>query len=439
MGRRLAQERSRNDELTQQMHEMGRTIAMLQQEKEDDDADDRGFSSPPVATPDKGNNVHFETPRKETDRVSSSKHAYESIGRDPALQKLLAQASKLLQESGNSDESSSSKGGIVSERERMREYHQLVSAFCLEQDGVHELKRRFNEVFIEERLKGEESPVGDRKEWKECLSGLVDVAQSAVKQTAPSPAPTSVDKMDPYILQQEVASLNQRLVSFAAQHKETVRSLSDDMDAMKRDHSEQIAQKSQRIQNLEAKLSEQEEFISRRQSETQSDEQWIKEEKQRLELSKEGSTARIRYLEGMMRSLQVDLREAKSPKEKKVGCSNDVTPTSSDEKGPVVASPPVFMRDLASAVNDEGPISTDTINGKAKAPGKTRQDLGSNELAQLRDQIASLSNSLAESETSRADLLEEFQRERKKYMLQYKQLSDVLKQLIGEEEARSSR
>ena len=46
-------------------------------------------------------------------------------------------------------------------------------------------------------------------------------------------------------------------------------------------------------------------------------------------------------------------------------------------------------------------------------------------IIKLRDQIAELGNSLSDSETRRANLLEDFQRERQQYILQYKQMSDM--------------
>ena len=67
----------------------------------------------------------------------------------------------------------------------------------------------------------------------------------------------------------------------------------------------------------------------------------MQEETRNLALSKEGTSARIRYLEGMLRSLQVELRN----KER----------VNRELQGAALTRPPVFLRDLTFAMREMDP------------------------------------------------------------------------------------
>jgi len=538
MGRRLAQERSKNHQLMQHIQELRQelesTVSLLQQEKHDNSTPDRGFPSPPLSASTRGGTVNssektdalnmnrvyqleealrLETQRREAAEkkaahlLQQSKPTYRNVDSvkktttfeiesDSSIMKLLEQASTLLSEGESSQETNTNtttpnstrshppvnhdrNDGFALTEERMHEYHELVTAFHSEQqshgdlDGeefvsredilwlFQELKLRFEDIlrgYAMERSKREDDAPSDNEEWRECLEGLVDVVTNAMSSNPSSHQPSiyqqgdePIDNLSPsndtHILQNEVSSLNQRLASFAAHHKETCRSLYDDMEATKRDHQERLANKSQCIQNLESKISEQEEYIAQIQKEAQKDEQWIKEEKEKLSLSKEGTTVRIRYLEGMLRSLQMELKDSRTPQGTKNGGVNSCTLIHNDgavERECGRLSSPVFMRDLTAAMQDVELIQSETTSTcKAvtnEAKDKDGEDLQSDtqsscegaENTKLRHQVASFGNSLAVSETQRANSLDNFQKEREKYVFQYKQLSDILKQLIDE-------
>ena len=194
---------------------------------------------------------------------------------------------------------------------------------------------------------------------------------------------------------------------------------------------------------MESKIVEQEEHVDRIQKNIQKDEQWIQHEKQKLELSKEGNVARIRYLEGMLTSLQTQLKESKAARGYR-SSYNSTPPRSHGQDGMTKregnterSAPPVYMRNLESAmqhVDLEMQHETTALKprGSLNDADTTKPDNSSSEITALREQVASLSSSLAESETKRAILIDDFQQERKQYMMQYKQMSDILKQLIEE-------
>eukprot|EP00578_Thalassiosira_sp_NH16_P012476 CAMPEP_0181126524 /NCGR_PEP_ID=MMETSP1071-20121207/27683_1 /TAXON_ID=35127 /ORGANISM="Thalassiosira sp., Strain NH16" /LENGTH=527 /DNA_ID=CAMNT_0023212147 /DNA_START=292 /DNA_END=1875 /DNA_ORIENTATION=+ len=520
MGRRLAQERSKNHQLMQQIRELEISLSSLQggnPDAMDNRPNNPGFASPPVSTPparcgtvnsSEEANLHnashahdlegglpLETQSQEiptshihpADVVNDSvrENSTFEVSSNSSVMNLLENASNLLANSEGSqrvkDDNKKSTGpepsdshgshdGLVLTQERMHEYHELVTAFHSEQQShgdlhgeemisredivwlLQELKWRFEDILrgyaTEMSKKKDESPP-EQKEWKECLEGLVDVVKKAM--TGPPSSCQSSNQQgferttnisnsnNARILQNEVSSLNQRLASFAAQHKETCRSLYDDMDAIKRDCQEKLANKSQSMQNLESKILEQEEYIAQIQKEAQKDQIWIQKEKQKITMSKEGTVVRIRYLEGMLRSLQTELKESKTPQGKNP-ISNDKVEVNEER---AALSPPVFMRDLALAMQDNDLVQNTAIDDHAlnkckyKADGDilncTKPSSDGDEMTKLRDQAASLGNSLADSETRRANLLEDFQKERKKYILQYKQMSDVLKLLIEDE------
>ncbi|KAL7549329.1 hypothetical protein ACHAWF_012599 [Thalassiosira exigua] len=512
MGRRLAQERSKNQQLTQRIIELERTVSILQRRKCNNDVgahqQGNGFSSSPASTPtqggtvnqfEKSNNfnsdIHLDAPESShvrmeiNDRPDGSKGSppifqqpilndgndtTSEMNSGPSISSLICQASRLL--SGNhSDDidgaihtashSSMSDGenmGSTKIREQMKEYQELVTDFHSEQqshgdiDGeeliprediswlFQELKWRFDEIYIGyagNRFNEKSESHCIPQEWKDCLEGLLDVAKNIARQKPPTTrrgpnwqsvdGPINSSLVDSNSLRNEVEMLNERLASFAVHHNETCRSLCDDMEAMKRNYQEQIANKSQQIQNLESKIIEQEEYIAQIQKETQKDRQWIGEEKHKLALTKEGTMARIRYLEGMLRSLQIELKDARTPQ--KIAASGE--DTDQVQRG---ISSPVFMRNLTAAMNGVGSTTLEDFMANSatfseKPIGETKEIFAHLEVKKLIDQIASLGSSLAESETSRATLLEDFQEERRKYIMQYKQMSDILKQLIADE------
>lgn len=516
LGRRLAEERSKNSQLMQRISELEHTVSLLQPVKQVDgtgmDNHLHGiFSSSPVGTPTGSlsenslgkdgfgikHGHEFEETVKKSDHLSQhGERANTSNGSlpkapcfgmqsDPSVVKLLEQATRLLSETDHCNTSTSNQKSADSQpsgncrgnerssltQERIREYHELVTEFHSEQqshgdlDGEElisredilwlfsELQWRFEEIhvgYMEDRRENKDSRSSGNQEWKLCLEGLAGIVKETMSSAPPLRQTSNPQQLDRHtnesvlsndtrILQDEVSSLNQRLASFTAQHKEACGSLNDDMEAMKRDYQEQIAKKSQCIQNLESKMSEQEEYIAQIQKEKQKDQRSIQEEKRKLSLSKEGTAVRIQYLEGMLRSLQIELKAAKTPQKTK---SSGVNGADVGDEGGTM-SPPVFMRDLTSALHDVNQMQQElaTTNGvvddeskyKAEVATHTPSLPGDREVRKLLDQIALLGNSLAVSETSRANLLDDFQQERKNYTLQYKQMSGILKLLIEEQ------
>ena len=432
MGRRLAEERSKNHRLTQRINELeslsrkgGKATAM----NGHNFSPDRGFSSPPVSTPAKGFRID--------DSLAADATTFEIRGDASNVKQLLVRASKLL-----SEDRPRTRSGSTGTKQRMQDYLELVTEFHREQESItdidgdelfshedflwllHELKWRFEEInqsYVEDRSSIQEE---SDEELKECLGGLADIVKKAMKRPPSSHGKTGSQRDRQHIYnssqtngthhsQNDVNKLNRRLASFAMHHTETCGSLQDDMEAMKRAYEDQITSKNASIQKLESRLTEQNEYLSQ-------EKHWIHEEKQKLSMNKEGTAVRIRYLEGMLRSLQEELKESGLSKKN----DKNSTPNRADgqgiDKGGQPLSPPVFLRDLAYSDNT-------TVDGRDW--GGTPQD----EIIKLQDRISSLGNSLADSETKRANLLDLFQQERKKYILQYKQMSDVLKQLLLEE------
>ena len=324
---------------------------------------------------------------------------------DGIIKELLEQATKLISENGTHKSSTSNTNtsdNNTNTEEKMHEYYELVSAFCAEQEShseldgeemicradvlwlLQELKWRYEEILNgfmnDESSRRKTSSQLDTSEWKKCMKGLVDILNKSIK-AKPNNNHNTKD------LQNEIPSLNQN--------------------------------------ELESKLKEQNKYISQ----MQKDKQWIDEEKQRLKLSKDGTDARIRYLEGMLYSLQTQLKDSKQSQ----GCSFNGSPKrnhKAHEKKRLEKSPlPVYMRDLSHAVYDTDNPETTTTKTTSAADSKPPDN--STELTMLREQVASLSASLAESETKRADSIEDFQQERKQYMAQYKQMSELLKEIMA--------
>ena len=362
--------------------------------------------------------------------------------------------------------------------ERMEECHELVTAFHLEHqsdnEGVisrddilwlfGELKLRFEDIcrgYKEERLKrleamstkkkGCELDDADVTEWKECLMSLVEMIGKATKQLAcPSyslesehgfeetsqrrnlnhtnnkqkddheerqspqqftavqqmhekaPAQKSVERLGtPAIrmLQNEITKLNHRIVSLSNHHNETCNSLYEDMETRKHEFEEQIYTISQKVKSLESKLLDRENFIVQLQEKNRLDHELLQGERKKVEMGKEGTQARIKYLEDMVVDLQVELKKEK--------CLH--------AKG----------QDM-NVNNNEC-----SIDGEKYASGSSYgSDYMIVEVTNLRNEVKSLGNSLADSESRRAQLLDDFHAEREKYIAQYKQMSELLKQFL---------
>jgi hypothetical protein len=266
------------------------------------------------------------------------------------------------------NETTSSLSNIVLS---MQEYEELVTAFHLEQQNNQdemlskndvlwffaELKWRFADIHrgLVAVCKGalRTNVQENNDEWKNCLIGLVDELEYSM-QKAKECISDNNDKVD--------TNIDDELVT-----------------AMKRSYDEQLADQSKRISQLEADAIEREEFLVEMQKKMKQDYQLIEEVKKKIELSKEGTAARIRYLESMVQSLQVKLKK---------------TQTQPDGK--------------TNATQCNAPIG---VNSKDNYASK----------------IDSLAKALADSELKRAHLIDEFQTERMKYIAQYKQMNDVLK------------
>lgn len=450
--RKLAYERSINHKLLQQIYQMEKKVALLEPDGGGGESLARGspscFSSPPVTTP-----------LKKFGRISDdddndlSKYIHElegqqrletnqrdSIANDSIREKLLDQAFRLISESNNTaSTSNTATNGVnlsLTTREKMIEYQELVTAFHSEQqshgeiDGeemisredilwlLSELKLRFEDILNswlkeedEERLRKQNECQSDNTEFKECIEGLVGI----VKKITPHDKPNGMEYLG-NDKDEIVSSLNHRLASFAAQHKDTCQSLHDDMEAMKRNYQEQLANKSACIKTLDSKIVDQQEYITQLQKERQ-DKQWIIEEKRRLQLKEEGMVQRIRYLEGMLHSSQSQLKESRYK-------------SSDSSGGTQISPPPVFMRDLHATMQDVD-LKENAETSANHIHYETTPNNNLTELDRLQKQVVTLSCALADSETQRATLIEEFQEERKQYMNQYKQISEVVKELVG--------
>lgn len=248
---------------------------------------------------------------------------------------------------------------------KMQEYEELVTSFHLEQQSnldetmpkedilwfFGELKWRFANIhhgvakLSKEVLAGNNNCDASSKtqqdniqELKDCLTGLIDELNYSMQKTREN---KSNDNNDVY----------QR-------------------EAIKQRYEEQLASQRLRIQQLEKDVTNQEEHFSEIQKKMKNDYHLIEEEKRKLALSKDGTAARIRYLEDMLKKAQT----TKSADKKKDDCGR---------------------------------------NGNGYA-----------------SEIDTLAKALTDSELRRALLIEEFQAEREKYITQYKQMNDVLKSFM---------
>ncbi|KAL7464919.1 hypothetical protein ACHAXS_005247 [Conticribra weissflogii] len=275
-------------------------------------------------------------------------------------------------------------------KEKMDEYHELVTEFHMEQRNAQDeviakedvlwffdqLQWRFEEIRRgydaewKEWMEASTVDVGngalhdtfDKKEWRKCLMGLVDFVGRATEQSSDSSlsvidgegdnrtlcrkddAETTLDCNHPLhnhhqqphrqqlaktpisprkhtersgnatirLLQNEITHLNHRLSSFAKHHNDTCNSLYHDMETMKLNYEERICDMSSTISRLESELSEKNTCIARLQKENEHDRLMMEDVKSSLELTKEGTKARIKYLEDTVVDLERELKKEKS-------------------------------------------------------------------------------------------------------------------------------
>ena len=254
---------------------------------------------------------------------------------------------------------------------KMQEYDELVTSFHLEQQSnpdetmtkedilwfFGELKWRFANIhhgvakLSKEVLTGNNNCDASSKtqqdniqELKDCLTGLVDELNYSMQKARENKINDNND---------------------ACQRDES----NESVMVIKQRYEEQLASQKLRIQQLEKDVKDQEEHFSGIQKKMKNDYHLIEEEKRKLALSKDGTAARIRYLEDMLKKAQT---------------------------------------------------TTKSVNKKKDHDCKRGNDGYASE-------IDTLAKALTDSELKRALLIEEFQAEREKYITQYKQMNDVLK------------
>ena len=463
LGRRLAEERSRNHQLSVELEHVKSLLAKETKRNNDNivfDLNEIFYSSSPVNTPtttpikgrDNGslqstplavinegsydesdnNDIHIhhriqelevaleiETKlRKETQAkvieleqqqisIENATNKYLQIGADSPIHEYLQRASNLINtnetnstsnntpslhcngncsynslqsideddEEVNIDSDNDRKNEISHSEmmQKMQEYEELVTAFHSEQQkNQEEFLSKDDVVWFFEELKWRFADINsgmssvanvairsdvkdNREEWRKCLIGLVDELE--------------------YSMQQAKQEINDHL------DKVETNVAADEMEAaMKSDYKERIAKYLQRIQQLEAETKDKDHAFTSKQEKIIQDRHFIEEEKKKLMLSKDGTAARIRYLETMVQSLQEKLKKMQA----------------------------------------KLTLDKDTSNGIDNATNK------------YKNEIDSLASALADSELKRAHLIEEFQRERQKYILQYKQMNEVLKQFVSQ-------
>ena len=267
--------------------------------------------------------------------------------------------------------------------QKMQEYEELVTSFHSEQQGnqdemmskddviwfFQELKWRFADIYrgvtVLVSKNHKSSKAADAtllqqgnncEEWKNCLIGLVDELEHLMqKMHDHSSMDNDVDESDEF---------------------------NKSVEDMRRSYEEQLAAQLRTIQQLEADAIELDEHYAEIQRKIQQDYHFLEEEKRKLSLSKDGTSARIKYLEDI-------INNQKTPKNEK----RNVTQSHSSN--------------YAKDNNSNGDNHASEIDALAKA--------------------------LADSELNRALLIDEFQAEREKYRTQYKQMSDALKQFMDSE------
>jgi len=261
---------------------------------------------------------------------------------------------------------------------KMQEYEELVTAFHSELQNNHdellskddvlwffaELKWRFADIHRGVVTVSKEPTISNvqdnSEEWKNCLIGLVDELEYSIQKS-----------------KEEISDNNDKVEA----------NLVDDesVAAMKRSYEEQLAAQSKRIEQLETDAVERDVQFAETQKKMKQDHHSMEEEKKKLSLSKDGTAARIRYLENMVQSLQVKLKKAQA--------------------------------------------QPDTEKLISKDRNDTNNDYAS--------EIDSLAKALADSELKRAQLIDGFQTERVQFITQFTQMNDVLKQFMYAESNQS--
>lgn len=308
--------------------------------------------------------------------------------------------------------------------ELMLEFQNLLEAFYIEQQQSNatkdviwlfeELEWRFEEIkrgYEAERFNWESSlnsNSGERKnvnmnEWRACLIELID---AVTIQNMDGVHPNSEDAI------QEVAGLQQQLSSLSIMHKQKCLNFSQEIEAMKQNHQESSEQMSKIAENLSTKLSEQENTILQLQQDIEAKNNLLLHERQSNRINEESMTARIKYLEEIVRLSDV----VKSPISRGI-CTQKLTTVQSN------------------GYEETDQVTTDNLNVKdvASAPGP-KIEANESLIVSLRQQIEELGNLLEESEEQRANAIEEFQLEREEYIRQYGQLSNYVRQILGDEE-----
>lgn len=217
--------------------------------------------------------------------------------------------------------------------QQMQDYHLLLAAFHSEQQShasdvicredvlwlFEELERRFEELRrgYEQSMSssvGDLSAINDIDEWKECLMGLADIVSKSTDYSFNHSTDHTIHDNNIHTLQEEVRSLRQRLDSSELHHSEAYNFLNDNMESLKRSHKKQLDDKCEVIERLRSEIAGREESIAQMKHHLQQEQQWLETEKRNLQFTKEGSAARIRYLEDIIRSLQVELKQSKASK-----------------------------------------------------------------------------------------------------------------------------
>ena len=432
-GRRLAEERSKNQQLAQRVRELERTVALMRRGEHDHGGTTRSCQEDDF-------DCRRAASRTENQLASNSDKEDVTVSSDPSTGELPGQACYpatgiaphgMAGNHTNITKTTSVRSHQMNHDRRvgpipahdhetmynkMREYQELISAFHAEQashgdiDGedllsrddvlwlLQELKWRFDDLLLLYATERDEPP-----RESDCREEDQDnVGNSQMKSTLASD-------------------------THAPQHRES-HSNKESMTC-----HEQTDLKSRKIHSLEAKIEEQKERIAKM-------EQQAQQEREQAALAQEGTAARVQYLEGMLRASQAEAREARTPRGEDDGANGARLTWGSP-------STPIFLRDLTAAAKPleavraaapaplEGDAGGDTRHRlESMAAGTPRMASPSEaEVAQLHEEMAALGDALAESECGRAAVLEEFQRERKKYMVQYKRVSDILKHLLYDE------
>lgn len=310
--------------------------------------------------------------------------------------------------------------------EIMIEFQNLLEAFYIEQqqnNATHdviwlfeELEWRFEEIkrgYEAERFHWESSSnanTGESKnvnmnEWRACLIELID----AVTIQNMNVHPSSEDVI------QEVADLQQQLSSLSIIHKQKCLDCNQEIEAMKQNHRESSEQMSKTAEELNTKLSEKDNIIMQLHQDIEAQNNQLLHERQSSCINEESMTARIKYLEEIVRSSDV----VKSPISRGV-CTQKLTPVESN-------------RSVNLKMQQSVPSEPIGVKDSALAPG-SKIEIKERLILSLRQQIEELGLLLEESEEQRANAIEEFQLEREGHIRQYEQLSNYVRRILGDEE-----